>query len=138
MENQALPDDFKEFLRLLNDHEVDYLLIGGYAVGYPFLSGRLGIIIYRQNDYFRASGKRNYSASKSFCLFDPVLLALLWFLHILWLKISPVRFGCSSFVYDHRNHNIKCRSNSTSCPEPSFASYLMPEKHLCCFSALSA
>ncbi len=34
MENQMLPDDFKEFLRLLNDHGVEYLLIGGYAVGY--------------------------------------------------------------------------------------------------------
>ncbi len=32
--NQTLPDDFKEFLKLLNDLEVDYLLIGGYAVGY--------------------------------------------------------------------------------------------------------
>jgi len=29
-----LPPDFKEFLQLLNDHEVRYLLIGGYAVGY--------------------------------------------------------------------------------------------------------
>jgi hypothetical protein len=29
-----LPQDFKEFLRLLNAHEVEYLLIGGYAVGY--------------------------------------------------------------------------------------------------------
>jgi len=29
-----LPDDFKEFLRLLNSHEVEYLVIGGYAVGY--------------------------------------------------------------------------------------------------------
>jgi len=29
-----LPDDFKEFLRLLNVQEVEYLLIGGYAVGY--------------------------------------------------------------------------------------------------------
>jgi predicted nucleotidyltransferase len=28
-----LPDDFKEFLRLLSSHEVEYLLIGGYAVG---------------------------------------------------------------------------------------------------------
>lgn len=31
---QVLPDDFKEFLRLLNNAEVEYLLIGGYAVGY--------------------------------------------------------------------------------------------------------
>ena len=29
-----LPPDFKEFLKLLNDHDVEYLLIGGYAVGY--------------------------------------------------------------------------------------------------------
>lgn len=29
-----LPKDFKEFLRLLRAHEVEYLLIGGWAVGY--------------------------------------------------------------------------------------------------------
>lgn len=29
-----LPQDFKDFLRLLNVHQVEYLLIGGYAVGY--------------------------------------------------------------------------------------------------------
>ncbi len=29
-----LPRDFKEFLKLLNAHELEYLLIGGYAVGY--------------------------------------------------------------------------------------------------------
>lgn len=29
-----LPPDFGEFLRLLNTHEVRYLLVGGYAVGY--------------------------------------------------------------------------------------------------------
>ncbi len=29
-----LPRDFSEFLRLLNDRQVRYLVIGGYAVGY--------------------------------------------------------------------------------------------------------
>ena len=29
-----LPSDFKEFLKLLNSHRVEYLLIGGYAVSY--------------------------------------------------------------------------------------------------------
>jgi hypothetical protein len=29
-----LPPDFKEFLRLLKDRQIEYLLIGGYAVGY--------------------------------------------------------------------------------------------------------
>lgn len=28
-----LPDDFREFLRLCNDHRLEYLLVGGYAVG---------------------------------------------------------------------------------------------------------
>jgi predicted nucleotidyltransferase len=34
MDTQVLPDDFKEFLRLLTEADVEYLLIGGYAVGY--------------------------------------------------------------------------------------------------------
>ena len=34
MAEQTLPEDFKEFLKLLNEAEVQYLLIGGYAVGY--------------------------------------------------------------------------------------------------------
>lgn len=34
MENQTLPEEFKEFLKLLIERKVEYLLIGGYAVGY--------------------------------------------------------------------------------------------------------
>ena len=34
MDGQTLPHDFKEFLKLLNEAEVEYLLVGGYAVGY--------------------------------------------------------------------------------------------------------
>src|SRR5271165_581874 len=29
-----LPPDFKEFLRLLNSNDVEYLIVGGYAVNY--------------------------------------------------------------------------------------------------------
>lgn len=29
-----LPPDFSAFLKLLNEHEVKYLLVGGWAVGY--------------------------------------------------------------------------------------------------------
>lgn len=39
---EHLPQDFKEFLTLLNKHEVEYLLVGGYAVaihGYPRYTG---------------------------------------------------------------------------------------------------
>jgi predicted nucleotidyltransferase len=34
MATSQLPADFKEFLKLLNSRQVEYLLIGGYAVGY--------------------------------------------------------------------------------------------------------
>jgi hypothetical protein len=43
-----LPPDFKEFLRLLNAHQVEYLLIGGYAVayhGYPRATADMDIWI---------------------------------------------------------------------------------------------
>ena len=43
-----LPPDFREFLRLLNAHQVEYLLIGGYAVayhGYPRATADMDIWI---------------------------------------------------------------------------------------------
>jgi len=41
-----LPPDFKEFLALLNSEKIDYLLVGGYAVGfhgYPRPTGDLDV-----------------------------------------------------------------------------------------------
>jgi hypothetical protein len=41
-----LHPDFKDFLRLLNSHHVEYLVVGGYAVGYhgyPRATGDLDI-----------------------------------------------------------------------------------------------
>ena len=41
-----LPNDFKDFLKLLNSNEVEYLVVGGYAVGYygnPRSTGDLDI-----------------------------------------------------------------------------------------------
>ncbi|MDA1013305.1 MAG: hypothetical protein O3A00_02505 [Planctomycetota bacterium] len=34
MDTTRLPPDFKDFLKLLSEHQVEYLLIGGYAVGH--------------------------------------------------------------------------------------------------------
>ncbi|MBS3933052.1 MAG: nucleotidyltransferase [Truepera sp.] len=48
MATTQLPPDFKEFLRLLNSKGVEYLLIGGYAVGYhgyPRATGDMDIWI---------------------------------------------------------------------------------------------
>jgi hypothetical protein len=43
-----LPNDFKEFIALLEQNNVQYLLIGGYAVGihgYPRATGDMDIFI---------------------------------------------------------------------------------------------
>jgi len=48
MDMIRLPQDFREFLRLLNSHEVRCLLIGGFAVGYhgyPRATGDMDIWI---------------------------------------------------------------------------------------------
>ena len=48
MDTIRLPQDFREFLKLLNLHEVKYLLIGGFAVGYhgyPRATGDMDIWI---------------------------------------------------------------------------------------------
>jgi hypothetical protein len=48
MEKLPLPPDFKDFLQLLNSENVEYLLVGGYAVGYygyPRATGDLDIWI---------------------------------------------------------------------------------------------
>ncbi len=50
MDTTRLPPDFKEFLKLLNSSNVEYLLIGGYAVGYygyPRPTGDMDIWIPR-------------------------------------------------------------------------------------------
>jgi len=49
----SLADDFKEFLKLLNSKHVEYLLIGGYAVGhygYPRATGDIDIWVARDKD----------------------------------------------------------------------------------------
>lgn len=51
-----LPKDFKDFLRLLHTHEVNYLLVGGYAVGYhgyPRATADLDIWVARTEENAR-------------------------------------------------------------------------------------
>ncbi len=46
-----LPDDFKEFLRLFDKHQVEYLVVGGYAVayhGYPRATADMDVWVRRQ------------------------------------------------------------------------------------------
>jgi hypothetical protein len=48
-----LPPDFKEFLKLLAAHQVEYLLVGGYAVGYhgyPRATGDMDVWVKSDQD----------------------------------------------------------------------------------------
>jgi hypothetical protein len=56
MDPIEFPSDFIEFLRLLNAHEVDYLLIGGFAValhGYPRTTADIDVWVARRADNAR-------------------------------------------------------------------------------------
>lgn len=67
-----LPPDFKEFLKLLKAHDVRYLLIGGYAVGYhgyPRATEDLDIWVAIHPD----NAQKLVSVLKIFGFDDPVL-----------------------------------------------------------------
>jgi hypothetical protein len=68
-----LPRDFKEFLRLLNPHGVEYLVVGGYAVnyhGYPRATGDLNAWETRR------SALRSLHLSPE--LSSPIACAVVW------------------------------------------------------------
>ncbi len=65
-----LPEDFKEFLKLLNSKQVEYLLVGGYAVGYygyPRPTGDLDIwiAISRENAEKTVAALRDFAFGPS-------------------------------------------------------------------------
>jgi hypothetical protein len=56
MEPIEFPSDFSEFLRLLNANEVEYLLVGGFAVaihGYPRATADMDVWVSRRADNAR-------------------------------------------------------------------------------------
>jgi len=94
-----LPQDFKEFLRLLNVHQVDYLLIGGYAVGYfghPRATADMDIWIAMNPD----NAERMVTTLKKFG-FDLPELSMELFLkewQIIRLGVPPVRIEISTTI----------------------------------------
>lgn len=87
-----LPPDFKEFLQLLNAHQVKYLLIGGYAVGYhgyPRATADMDIWIALH----RENAERVVAALKAFGFDLPELSADLFLKEdqIVRMGVPPVR-----------------------------------------------
>ena len=94
-----LPPDFKEFLRLLNAHSVEYLLIGGYAVnyhGYPRATADMDIWVAAQP----ANAERVVAALKEFGFDLPDLSAELFLRpwQIVRLGTPPVRIEIATTI----------------------------------------
>ncbi len=94
-----LPSDFREFLRLLNTHEVEYLLIGGYAVhyhGYPRATADMDIWIAVHPD----NAGRVVVALKEFGFdlpgLSPDLFLKPW--QIIRLGVPPVRIEIATTI----------------------------------------
>ena len=94
-----LPPDFKEFLKLLNAHQVEYLLIGGYAVGYhgyPRATVNMDIWIALQP----ANAERIVAVLKEFGFdlpeLSPQLFLKEW--QIIRLGVPPVRIELATTV----------------------------------------
>ena len=94
-----LPPDFKEFLKLLNAHKVEYLLIGGYAVGYhgyPRATADMDIWIAMHP----ANAERIVAVLKEFG-FEPPELSPELFLkewQIIRLGVPPVRIELATTI----------------------------------------
>ena len=87
-----LPPDFSEFLKLLNAHSVDYLIIGGYAVGFhghPRATADIDIWIPRRLD----TANRLVGAIRDFGFDTPELSPDLFLLpdQVIRLGVPPVR-----------------------------------------------
>jgi hypothetical protein len=94
-----LPRDFKEFLRLLNAHKVEYLLIGGYAVnyhGYPRATADMDIWVAVHPD----NAGRIVAALKDFGFdlpdLSPGLFLRPW--QIIRLGVPPIRIEIATAI----------------------------------------
>ena len=69
MDMIRLPQDFRDFLKLLNCHDVRYLIVGGYAVGYhgyPRATGEMDIRIELSEN----NSKKIFAAFRDFGMSD--------------------------------------------------------------------
>ncbi len=91
--------DFKDFLKLLNEKKVEYLLIGGYAVGYhgyPRPTGDLDIWVRFSNENAArvAEALEDFGYAKK----DQNLPVLLQFGKILRMGVPPFRLEVSTDI----------------------------------------
>ena len=99
MEASTLPNDFKEFLQSLNAERVEYLLIGGYAVGYygyPRYTADIDFWIARRQD----NAERVVKALKQFG-FDMPENELALFMRersVARMGVPPMRIEITNYI----------------------------------------
>jgi hypothetical protein len=94
-----LPPDFKEFLQLLSAHQVEYLLIGGYAVayhGYPRATADMDIWIARHPQ----NAEKVVAALKAFGFDLPELSPALFLKEgqIIRMGVPPLRIEIATSI----------------------------------------
>ncbi len=87
-----LPQDFKEFLQLLNSNQIEYLLIGGYAVsyhGYPRATADMDLWIAAE----KKNAEKLVTALKEFGFDTPELSSALFLKanQIFRMGVPPLR-----------------------------------------------
>lgn len=108
-----LPDDFLEFLKLLSDHHVEYLLIGGYAVGYygyPRATGDMDIWIACEE----RTAQQMVQVYRGFGLVEGIEPSL--FLNprgILRMGVPPLRLEVTTFIDGVQFHDCYGRRLQT-------------------------
>ena len=85
-------EDFREFLKLLNEAGIDYLLIGGYAVGYhgyPRTTADIDIWVAKSPE----NAEKLFEVFKQFGMNDPKLSSDLFLQHgkIIRMGLPPMR-----------------------------------------------
>ncbi len=99
MDTSQIPSDFKEFLRLLNENNVKYLLIGGYAVsyyGYVRPTGDMDIWI----PYERENAEKVVQALRQFGFTSNDLTPELFLKpkSIIRMGVPPMRLEVSNYI----------------------------------------
>lgn len=94
-----LPEDFREFLKLLKENKVEYLLVGGYAVGfygYPRPTGDMDIWISNK----RENAEKVNLVLNEFGFSSPELSAELFMLEksIVRMGVPPFKLEIITFI----------------------------------------
>ena len=92
-----LPEDFREFLKLLKETNVEYLLVGGYAVGfygYPRPTGDMDIWISNK----RENAEKVFTVLDNFGFSSPELSAELFTLEKSIMGVPPFKLEIITFI----------------------------------------